>query len=150
MNVAALLTVKGRRVVTTRREISIQTLMRKMTLERIGALIVTGPGGERIAGIISERDIVRGLAEHGPAVLNMRASELMTQTVKTCAPQDSVKHVMAVMTRARIRHLPVVEEGGLRGIVSIGDVVKYRLEEMKLEVDVLRDTCMAGRVALAS
>ncbi len=150
MNVAALLKAKGSRVVTTRRESSIQTLLRRMALERIGALIVTGPGDERIVGIISERDIVRGLAEHGAAVLNMRVSDLMTHTVKTCAPHDSMKHVMTVMTRGRIRHLPVVDGSGLCGIVSIGDVVKYRLEEMELEVNVLRDACMVGRVALAS
>ncbi len=150
MNVAALLKAKGSQVVTTRRESSIQMLMCKMTLQRIGALVVTGPGDERIVGIISERDIVRGLAEHGTAVLNMRVSDLMTHTVKTCAPQNSMNHVMAVMTRGRIRHLPVVEGRGLRGIVSIGDVVKCRLEEMELEVNVLRDACMVGRAALAS
>jgi len=150
MNVAALLKMKGSRVVTTRRESSIQTLMRRMTLERIGAVIVTGLGDERIVGIISERDIVRGLTEYGAAVRNMRVSDLMTHTVKTCTPEDSMKHVMTVMTRGQFRHLPVVDEHGLCAIVSIGDVVKFRLEEMELEVNVLRDACMAGRMALAS
>lgn len=150
MNVAAILKAKGSRVVTTRSALSIQTVMRRMTVERIGALIVTGPGDERIVGVISERDIVRGLAEYGAAVMTMRVSDLMTHAVEICAPQDSVKHVMAVMTRGRIRHLPVVDGRGLCGIVSIGDVVKYRLEEMALEVGVLRDAYMAGRVALAS
>jgi CBS domain-containing protein len=121
-----------------------------MALERIGALIVTGPGDERIVGIISERDIVRGMAEHGVAVLNMRVSGLMTYAVKTCAPHDSLKHVMVVMTLGRIRHLPVVDGSRLCGMVSIGDVVKNRLQEMELEVNVLRDACLAGRVALAS
>lgn len=150
MNVAALLKAKGTRVVTTRSETPIQTVMHRLTLERIGAAVVTGPGDERIIGIISERDIVRGMAEHGVAVLSMRVSGLMTHSIKTCAPHDSIKHVMAVMTLSRIRHLPVVDGTALRGIVSIGDVVKYRLEEMELEVNVLREACMAGRVALAS
>lgn len=150
MNVAALLKMKGTRVVTTRRESSIQGLMRRMSQERIGAVIVTGPGDERIVGIISERDIVRGLAEHGAVVLGMRVSDLMTHTVKTCTLKDSIKHVMTVMTRGRFRHLPVVDGHRLCGIVSIGDVVGFRLEEMELEVNVLRDACIAGRVALAS
>jgi len=150
MDVAALLKAKGSRVVTTRGGSPIQTVMHRMTLERIGAAVVTGPGDERIVGIISERDIVRGMAEHGATVLSMRVSDLMTHAVKTCAPQDSMKHVMAVMTLGRIRHLPVVDGSKLCGIVSIGDVVKNRLEEMELEANVLRDACMAGRVALAS
>jgi len=150
MNVATLLKAKGNRVVTTHGESTIQTLTHRMTLERIGALVVTSPGDERIIGIISERDVVRGLSEHGVAVLKMRVSDLMTRSVKTCRPQDGIKHVMAVMTRGRIRHLPVVDGSGLGGMISIGDVVKYRLEEMELEVNVLRDACITGRAALAS
>ncbi len=150
MNVATLLKTKGNRVVTIRVESPIQTVMHRMAIEQIGALVVTGPGDERIVGIVSERDIVRGLAERGAAVMNLRVADLMTHKVRTCALQDSVKHIMAVMTRGRIRHLPVVDGHKLCGIVSIGDVVKNRLEEMTLEVDVLRDAYMAGRVALAS
>ena len=150
MNVAALLKAKGSRVVTVRRGAPIQTLLNRMALERIGALVVTKLSDEEIIGIISERDIVHGLADYGAAILSMQVSDLMTHTVKTCTPQDSMKHVMAVMTGSRVRHLPVVDGSGLCGIVSIGDIVKYRLEEMELEVNVLRDACAIGRAALAS
>lgn len=150
MNVATILNAKGNRVVTARRESPIQTIMRRMALERIGAVVVTGPGDDRIVGIVSERDIVRGLVEYGTALQTMRVADLMTDAVRTCTPGDSIKQVMAVMTRSRIRHLPVVGDRGLCGIISIGDVVKYRLEEMELEVNVLRDACIAGRFAVAS
>jgi CBS domain-containing protein len=101
--------------------------------------------GERIVGIISERDIVRGLAKHGAAVAALSVSDLMTPEVLTCSPNDTIAEIMAVMTAQRFRHLPVVEDGRLAGIVSIGDVVKYRLDETKLEVDSLRDYVLAGR-----
>ncbi len=145
MNVAELLNAKGNRIVTTRRQSSIQTIMHRMALERIGAIVVTGTGGDRIVGIISERDIARGLAEHGTELLTMHAVDLMTHSVRTCAPQDGVKQVMALMTLSRIRHLPVTDDRGLCGIISIGDVVKYRLEETNHEVNALRDSCIAGR-----
>lgn len=150
MNVAAVLRIKGNQLVTARREIRIEAVMHQMTLERVGAVVVTSPGNDRIVGMISERDIVRGLVEYGAAALMMRISDLMTHSIKTCNPQDSLKQVMAVMTCGRIRHLPVVDERGLCGIVSIGDIVKHRLGEMELEVNVLRDACLAGRLAVAS
>lgn len=89
-------------------------------------------------------------AAYAPANLAMTVADLMTFPVRTCAPEDSLKHVMAVMTRSRIRHLPVVNERGLGGILSVGDVVKRRLQEMELEVNVLRDSCMAGRLGAIS
>jgi CBS domain-containing protein len=144
MNVAALVNAKGSRVVTTRRETPVEALVHRMTAERIGAVVVTRRNDDRIEGMISERDIIRGLAENGPAVLTMRAADLMTRAVRTCAPTDSIKHIMAIMTRSRIRHLPVVQEHRLCGIVSIGDVVKYRLEVMELEINVLRDLCITS------
>jgi CBS domain-containing protein len=98
-----------------------------------------------IEGLISERDIVYGLARHGSRTLTMFVSELMHHKVLTCSPEDSITHIMAEMTRAKVRHLPVVAHGELRGIVSIGDVVKNRLDEAELEVHVLRDAYIARR-----
>ena len=95
--------------------------------------MVVSEDGRSVLGIISERDVVRGLAERGPRILDVQVSELMTRDVVSCAPRDTVKQVMAEMTRRRIRHLPVVAEGVLCGIVSIGDVVKNRLEEMETD-----------------
>ncbi len=149
MNVQGLLKAKGDRVVTTYPVMTIQTIIRRMTLEKIGAVVVVDLANGRIVGIISERDITRALSENGPELLKMRVAKVMTRSVKTCTPQDNVKHVMAVMTRSRIRHLPVIDDGRLCGIISIGDVVKNRLEEMELEVNIMRDACITARYAAA-
>ncbi len=150
MNVQGLLKTKGDRVVTTYPQATIQTIARRMTIEGIGAIVVVNPADDRIAGIISERDIACALSKHGVELLEMRVADIMTRSVRTCTPQDSVKHVMTVMTHSRIRHLPVIDDGRLCGIISIGDVVKNRLREKELEVNVLRDTCITARSALAS
>lgn len=89
------------------------------------------PDARRIEGIVSERDVVRALVERGPALLDDAVSRIMSAEVETCSPTDDTEHLMAVMTDKRIRHLPVVEDGLLRGIVSIGDVVKHRLRELE-------------------
>ena len=138
MKVTAMLALKGGKVATTRPDAQIATVIRILKLENIGALVVTEEAGN-IAGIISERDIVRALVDRGGALLETRVSELMTRTVKTTAPDANIKDVMAEMTRSRVRHLPVVEDGKLIGIISIGDVVKNRLEELETETSVLRD-----------
>ena len=138
MKVAAMLALKGGKVTTTRPDAQIATVIRILKLENIGALVVTEEAGN-IAGIISERDIVRALVDHGGALRETRVSELMTRTVKTTTPDANIKDVMSEMTRSRVRHLPVVEDGRLIGIVSIGDVVKNRLEELETETSVLRD-----------
>ncbi len=150
MNLQRLLKTKGDRVVTTYPEMTIQTIARRMTVEGIGAIVVLHSADDRIAGIISERDIARALGEHGAKLLKMRVADVMTTSVRICIPRDSVKHVMTVMAHSRIRHLPVIDDGGLCGIISIGDVVKNRLREKELEVNVLRDTCITARSALAS
>jgi CBS domain-containing protein len=93
----------------------------------------------RIVGILSERDIVRALAEHGPAVLNEPVGQVMTRDVKTCSENDTIDGLMARMTTGKFRHMPVVEQGKLIGIVSIGDVVKNRVEEVEHEAEALRD-----------
>ena len=150
MDVQGLLKAKGDGVVTTYRGATIQTIARRMTREGIGAIVVVDPADDRVAGIISERDIARALSEHGAELLEMRVAAVMTRSVRTCTPQDSVKHVMTIMTHGRIRHLPVIDRHRLCGIISIGDVVKSRLQERELEVNVLRDTCITTRSALAS
>jgi CBS domain-containing protein len=146
MKVADILDKKGRRVVTIRSDASIETAVHRLALERIGALVVS-EDGEALEGILSERDILHALAREGAAILGpgRRVAEIMTRAVRTCGPHDSVKHLMDTMTRYRVRHLPVVENGRLIGLVSIGDVVKNRLEEMELETNVLRDVVLAGR-----
>jgi CBS domain-containing protein len=93
---------------------------------------------------VSERDIVRGLTEHGPQLLGLPVSRVMTSPVITCGPEDTVTALMARMTRHRVRHLPVLEGGRLCGIVSIGDVVKHRLDELELEANVLREALMTS------
>ena len=141
MKVREILDAKGRGVVVVRPEASVSTVVHRLVLERIGALVVS-EDGRHIAGVITESDIVRALAADGAAAMasGRRVAELMTREVATCAPEDDVKHVMAEMTRRRVRHLPVVEGGGLAGIVSIGDVVKSRLGEAEEEAATLRDT----------
>lgn len=138
MKVESILNSKGRRVATIRPDATIAQVTHELRLEGIGALVVS-TDGENIEGIISERDVVRGLSKFGGEVLNMRVADVMTRAVRTCSADDSIAHVMAEMTRGRMRHLPVVEGGKLAGIVSIGDVVKNRLEEVELEANVLRD-----------
>jgi len=138
MTVAAILKSKGDRVATTRPDTTVETVAHRLKIEGIGALVVSDDG-KRVSGIISERDIVRGLAEHGADLLSMPVSALMTSGVTTCVPETTVNQVMGHMTRGRIRHLPVTSDGRLAGIVSIGDVVKHRLDEMETEVQHLRD-----------
>ncbi len=142
MKVQAMLDAKGSKVATTRPYATIATVIRMLKLERIGALVVSDDG-ETLGGIISERDIVRGLVEHGHELLEMQASELMTRAVKTCTPESHIKDVMAEMTRSRVRHLPVLDGGKLCGIISIGDVVKSRLDDLETETNVLRDYIVA-------
>jgi len=138
MKVQELLAAKSGKTVTIRPDSTIDTAANLLKLEGIGALVVSDDG-ENVAGILSERDIVRGLVDQGAHLLEAKVSELMTSSVKTCTAEDSINDIMGEMTRSRIRHLPVLEGGKLSGIVSIGDVVKYRLEELQTETNVLRD-----------
>ena len=145
MKVREILDAKGRGVVTVRPEASVSTVVHRLVLERIGALVVS-EDGRHIAGVVTESDIVRALAADGAAAVasGRRVAELMTRNVATCTPEDTVKRVMAEMTRRRVRHLPVVEGGGLAGIVSIGDVVKNRLDELEMEAAVMRDAYLGA------
>lgn len=145
MKVRDILEQKGRRVITIRPDATIATAIHRMALEKIGALIASEDGAA-IAGILSERDVLHGLAQDGAAIMgtDRRVADLMTTGVRTCSPDDLVKTVMAEMTRHRFRHMPVVENGRLAGLISIGDAVKSRLGEMELETSVLREAYIAG------
>jgi len=138
MKVETMLAGKDRKVVTVRPDATIATAVGVLKLEAIGAMVVS-EDQERIAGILSERDIVRGLAEHGASLLEMQVKQLMTSSVKTCTAEAKITDIMLEMTRSRIRHLPVVKDGKLMDIISIGDVVKNRLEELESETNELRD-----------
>ncbi len=138
MDVASILRIKGSSVATEPPEATIADIAARLKQEMIGALIVSDDGA-KVLGIISERDIVRGLADHGLDLLEKRADDLMTVEVLTCTPNDTTGDLMAVMTEQRIRHIPVTEDGALCGIVSIGDVVKDRLDETEREANALRD-----------
>lgn len=137
MNVATILQVKGSGVFTVKPTMAIAEVVRILTEKRIGAVVVSSDG-LRPQGILSERDIVRSLASHGNATLEKTAKDLMTARVTTCTPKDQLADLMGVMTAKRIRHLPVMEDDTLVGIISIGDVVKWRVEEIESEADALR------------
>jgi CBS domain-containing protein len=113
-----------------------------MQMEHLGALVVSRDG-RALEGIIDERDIVRAYVRYGVEIAGKSVGDLMREEVVTCAPDEPVRHVMAKMTRHRVRHVPVLDGQRLAGIVSIGDVVKWRLEELELEKDVMRDAYMA-------
>jgi CBS domain-containing protein len=137
MNVEAILKGKGRAVATIAPNASIGEAVDLLRAKGIGALVVSSDGAN-VAGILSERDIVHALAARGAGLLELPVSALMTRHVFTCKPGDSIAELMAEMTERRIRHLPVVENGRLAGIVSIGDVVKNRLDEIEAEASSLR------------
>ena len=142
MKVADILSAKGNKVMTVRETETIVMLAHRLKLERVGAMIVS-QDGKTIDGIISERDVAHGLAEHGAELPELRVSRLMTRGVATCSPNDSIADIARIMTRCRVRHLPVQENGELVGVVSVGDVVKHRLDEMAMEANVLRDYAIA-------
>ncbi|HEV2170358.1 MAG TPA: CBS domain-containing protein [Candidatus Binatus sp.] len=136
--VSSVLKHKGHDVLTVAPQQTISSVVKLLAQNRIGALPVINPDG-RLIGIISERDIIRGMAEHADAVLTLPAERLMTREVKTCTSGDELVDLMEVMTLQRFRHVPVIENGALHGIVSIGDVVKQRLEEVQSEAETLRN-----------
>ena len=137
MTVASILKEKGGEVVTASEDATLAHIAGLLDQRRIGAVVITGPRGT-IEGIVSERDIVSAVARSGPEVLSRQASEVMTRYVHTCDPADSIYEIMNVMTEHRIRHLPVVVEGKLEGIISIGDVVKQRIAEVEFEADEMK------------
>jgi CBS domain-containing protein len=138
MTVSKILHLKGPGVVTIAPDRSLHEAIAMLTAEKIGALIVTGPQGE-VVGILSERDIVRLLANKDANRFDNPVSSAMTSPVKSCKPEDTVQQIMQVMTAGRFRHMPVIVDGKLAGVISIGDVVKSRLEEMERESEHLRE-----------
>lgn len=145
MTVEGLIANKGRSVQTIQPWSTLVAAVRQLNgPPRIGALVVTGPEGQ-IAGIITERDIIRDLDRHGGQLLDRQVSDVMQHHVPVCSPRDSIERVMVQMTRLRCRHLPVIDRGQLVGLVSLGDAVKHRIDEIRLEADVLRDLYIAGR-----
>ena len=138
MNVASILRQKGRAVTTASPSMTLLEVANKLAAKRIGAIVVIGARGE-VVGIVSERDIIRALATDGAACLTWPVSETMTKQVVTCQETDTLDELMAMMTTRRFRHLPVVTDGGLVGIVSIGDVVKHHVAEVEMEATAMRD-----------
>ena len=144
MYVESILAGKGTEVATVEPTATVQDALAVLRDRSVGALVVSHDG-RAIDGILSERDIVRRLADQGEATLGMAVAEVMTSTVTTCAPKDTIEQLMWVMTERRIRHVPVVDGGSLRGIVSIGDVVKNRLGHLESENQALQDYITHGR-----
>ena len=138
MSVKAILSNKGRDVVSIAPTATLEEAVDKLTKRKIGALVVLGPE-QRLIGMLSERDIVRALAAEGAAALKKPLSQVMTRKVSTCSEADEVSVIMEQMTHGKFRHVPVVEQEQLVGIISIGDVVKNRLQEIEREAEALRD-----------
>ena len=132
MQISRLLERKGSFVATVPPDALVVDVVRELSLRAIGALVVS-EDSRSIVGIVSERDVVRSIAQFGPAILQMPVRAIMSDSVRTCDLQDSVDTLMSTMTEHRIRHVPVVSEGALVGIVSIGDVVKTRLDELEAD-----------------
>jgi CBS domain-containing protein len=138
MTVRAILDTKGHQVESIQPGAKLSAAVKLLGQKRIGAILVLNMGGH-IEGILSERDIVRVLAERGADVLDEPVSAIMTKKVVTCRPADTVAGIMEVMTLGKFRHLPVVEEAGVVGIISIGDIVKWRVREYETEQEALRE-----------
>ncbi|GLY89580.1 CBS domain-containing protein [Actinoallomurus iriomotensis] len=138
MRISEVLRRKGGEVATIEPEANVRRLLTMLAEHNIGAVVVS-TDGSTIEGIVSERDIVRRLGERGAGLLDEPVSSIMTATVRTCAPGDNVEDLRATMTEHRIRHLPVVRDGRLAGIVSIGDVVKSAIAELESEREQLVD-----------
>ncbi len=144
MRVSGILASKGSAVATIAPAATVAEAADELRLRGVGALVVSSDG-RTIEGILSERDVVRRLAERGEHLLALPVSDLMTVTVRTCAPDDSAEDLMSIMTEHRIRHLPVADGGVLAGIVSIGDIVKWRVTELEDETQKLHDYITTGR-----
>jgi len=143
MFVSDILSRKGGLVHTVTPGTSVGQISQQLSTRHIGSVLILD-SDDSVAGIVSERDLVHAFARHGAAALELEARTIMTRDVVTCDPDDSIEHVMQLMTRGRFRHLPVVRHGELLGLVSIGDVVKARLEEAQHETEALRAYIVAG------
>lgn len=142
MIIGQILKSKGRGVMTASPGDTIQEITLRLASRKIGAIVILDDG--QVAGIISERDIIRLIAEHGAKALSMTASDGMTRNVISCTRDCTIDGIMETMTKGRFRHLPVIEDGELVGIISIGDVVKHHIAEVQLEVTAMRDYLATG------
>ena len=142
MSIQAILDRKGPEVITIHATATLRSAADRMRERSIAALVVKS--GDAMIGLISERDIVRAVSRHGERALSLAVPDVATHATITVAPDDTVKRAMSLMTHNRVRHLPVIADGTLVGIVSIGDVVKHRLEDLETESNVLRDAYIAA------
>jgi CBS domain-containing protein len=138
MNVKAILAAKGGEIICIEPTADLAAATQLLSANRIGAVLIRGAGGH-IAGILSERDIVRALSQHGAAALALPIGQVMTREVTTCTEEDNIAIIMERMTAGKFRHMPVVSKGHLVGLISIGDVVKLRVGEIESESDALRN-----------
>lgn len=143
MLVSAMLHNKGGSVGTIRPDTVVSHLCERLAELRVGAMVVS-EDGSRILGIVSERDVVRAVAKGGSAALDRRVADIMTSDVVTCGPDDRIGDLMIMMTENRVRHLPVTRNGNMIGIVSIGDVVKYRVDELEHEAQAMQEYIKTG------
>lgn len=143
MTVANILNAKGREVTTARRKDTLAGIARTLSEQRIGSIVIVDDKG-RLAGIVSERDVVRAIAEHGAGVLEEPVEKHMTHDVVTCSESDTIRELMSAMTVGRFRHMPVVNDGRVVGIISIGDVVKQRIAEAEFEAEAMRAYIATG------
>lgn len=137
MNISSILAGKGNNVITAEPEDSLGSVSRTLAENRIGAIVILD-GNEKVCGIVSERDIVRQVAARGADALDQPISVCMTKKVVSCDRQSTIDEVMGIMTRNKFRHIPVIEGGKLAGIISIGDVVKHKIEQAEREAEELK------------
>jgi CBS domain-containing protein len=143
MNISQILKTKGRAVATARPDATLSDIIIRLGQKKIGAIVIVGDNGE-VAGIISERDVIRRLGERGGEALKEPVSQSMTSSVTSCHETSTLDEMMEVMTQGRFRHVPVIEDGGLVGIVSIGDIVKHHIAEVEMEVTAMRGYFVTG------
>jgi CBS domain-containing protein len=143
MNISQILKAKGRAVATARPDAILSEIISRLAQKKIGAIVVVGGAGE-VVGIVSERDVIRQLDERGAAALKEPVSQAMTTSVISCQETSTLEEMMELMTQGRFRHVPVIEDGALVGIVSIGDIVKHHVAEVEMEVTAMRDYFATG------
>lgn len=143
MMIKTILKNKGAAVITMSVFESVRDAIDTMVQRKIAALVVTN--GSEVVGVVSEHDVLRAISNRGATILNEPVGHILAGSLVAVSPEETTKRVMHLMTHSRIRHLPVMEKGQLVGIVSVGDIVKYRLEELELESNVLRDLAVAVR-----
>ncbi|APE18833.1 CBS domain-containing protein [Mycobacterium crocinum] len=137
MRIADILRSKGATVATVTETTTVTGLLAELVIHNIGAMVVVGPDGG-VVGIVSERDVVRKLHDHGPDLLRCPVADIMSKVLVTCSPDDPIDDLSALMTNNRVRHVPVMQGGRLAGIVSIGDVVKNRMDQLQAEQEHLQ------------